>query len=140
MKRFKEEARARGIALPSALTDLDPKTGKPAFLGVDSEQEIDAFVEQKKHEAAAFVLTPAYQQNTLGTQTALGQRSRRLQTEVPEWALVELSVGTQLGTARATSAAQTGTASVDSGVQVRRAGKTATGLCRRIALLSVHPH
>jgi hypothetical protein len=40
MKRFKAEAKARGIELPAALTDVDPKTGKPAFCSADATGNI----------------------------------------------------------------------------------------------------
>lgn len=39
------------LELPAALTDLDPKTGKPAFCSAEVAENVDAFVEQKKQEA-----------------------------------------------------------------------------------------
>ncbi|KAI6226684.1 hypothetical protein M3Y95_00646700 [Aphelenchoides besseyi] len=119
MKRFKAQAKARGIELPSALTDVDPKTGKPTFSGLDSEN-IDSFVEQKKQEAQAVIHSPTFQHNSCATQTFLshGHKHRRLQTEVPDWCLESYSFGTQFGAEYQDAGAQTDTESVDSGVQV----------------------
>lgn len=54
MEQIKKEAVARGIELPPALTELNPETGKPAFLGASNAQ-IDQIIEKAQSEGK---LTP----------------------------------------------------------------------------------
>uniref|UniRef100_A0AC34QPB1 Uncharacterized protein n=1 Tax=Panagrolaimus sp. JU765 TaxID=591449 RepID=A0AC34QPB1_9BILA len=49
MDQLKKEAKDKGFELPSALTDLDPETGKPAFLNA-SEKKIDEIIEKAQNE------------------------------------------------------------------------------------------
>lgn len=47
MQKFQEEAKAQGIVLPSALTDVDSKTGLPAILKISKEEKTEAKLEKE---------------------------------------------------------------------------------------------
>uniref|UniRef100_A0A7E4UUM8 Ion_trans_2 domain-containing protein n=1 Tax=Panagrellus redivivus TaxID=6233 RepID=A0A7E4UUM8_PANRE len=55
MEKFKKEATKKGVELPSALTEIDPETGKLAFLSA-TDAEIDQIIEKAQSEGK---LTPA---------------------------------------------------------------------------------
>ncbi|KAE9551480.1 hypothetical protein FO519_005300, partial [Halicephalobus sp. NKZ332] len=56
MEQLKKEAKEKGIELPPALTELNPETGKPAFLNA-TEKQIDQIIEKAQNEGK---LTPSF--------------------------------------------------------------------------------
>lgn len=50
MQKFQDEAKAKGIELPSVFTDLDPSSGMPAILKATTAEQAEKFVEKANEE------------------------------------------------------------------------------------------
>lgn len=50
MQKFQDEAKSRGIELPSVFTDLDPSSGMPAILKATTAEQTEKFVEKANEE------------------------------------------------------------------------------------------
>lgn len=63
MEQLKKEAKEKGIELPQALTELNPETGKPAFLNA-TDRQIDQIIEKAQNEGK---LTPTFMRPAMTT-------------------------------------------------------------------------
>uniref|UniRef100_A0AC35G7M0 Potassium channel domain-containing protein n=1 Tax=Panagrolaimus sp. PS1159 TaxID=55785 RepID=A0AC35G7M0_9BILA len=89
MDKIKQDAKARNIELPAALTDLNPKTGKPTFLGASNAQ-IDQIIEKAQSEGklTPTILNPPMSAISIQASIFGDQETAQTQTEI-SWAFFE---------------------------------------------------
>uniref|UniRef100_A0A914YD88 Potassium channel domain-containing protein n=1 Tax=Panagrolaimus superbus TaxID=310955 RepID=A0A914YD88_9BILA len=92
MDKIKQDAKARNIELPAALTDLNPKTGKPTFLGASNAQ-IDQIIEKAQSEGklTPTVLNPPISAISIQASVFGDQETAQTQTEI-SWAFFEARI------------------------------------------------